>query len=218
MENQDLISEWSLYKNGKSKFDECKFLTLFHEKLTESDLDNIFNGIPENESLLKKYKDLFSPFSQKEKYFNEFPFRENFIEKQEAIELIKKSILEKEKIIRLVNDEELIEIIERVKQKEFSIISKEKFNDLLLNDDTPNSWIIETIGDYFSANNNYKEPFFYGLNEAYYGLTTDFQLVWYLMSPLQSDKYNSNYYYQILKSGWDYFIGEEVVYVSQIYS
>ena len=215
MEIEQLMKDWKLFTNDVTNFDESRFLTLLHGKLTNDELDDIFLHLPRGEELANRYKSLFIPFSSNYQPLINFPVQENFIKKPTAIKTIEKSINEKEKIIKIVGDEELSRIIAKSKLK-FKEIDTVKFQKLLMDEDNPDIWITELIGDYFNSTKKHNQSFYFGLKEAFYGVTTNLQLVWYLMLPLHQTQYNPLYYFQLWKGGWDYQIREGEILFSKL--
>lgn len=215
MEQKQLINDWTLFKKGVANFDESRFLTLLHCKLSDYELRDVFSNLPEGENLMNNYISLFEPFYKKE--YNFFPVSENRIGQIEAVSLVNTSFNAKKKIITKVKDLELIELFEKIDFK-FRIVDTLEFNNVLYSDidDLPETWVNEIVGDYLSLKKKYEEPFFYGLKEAFYGLTSDLQMVWYLMSSLFDSDYDSKTYFMIWKGGWDYLITKNEVLITQI--
>lgn len=214
MEIEQLMKDWKLFTNSAASFDESRFLTLFHGQLTDDELNNIFLDLPKGGELIQRYKSMFAPFSPDYQPLNTFPVKENAIDKPMALDIIEKSIYEKEKIVNIVGDQELSAIIAKSKN-DLKEVDQVRFQELLYDEDNPNVWVTELIGDYFNSTKQYTQPFYYGLKEAFYGVTTDLQLTWYLMFPLHEIRYNTSYYFELWRGGWDYMIMEDQIVFSK---
>lgn len=73
---------------------------------------------------------------------------------------------------------------------------------------------IDVIDDYVFDCLLSNEIKFHALFEAFYGLTNNFQLVWYLGSPLIHTDVNFDNYFDILKVGGEYAVTENGIIFS----
>ena len=214
MESKELINDWELFLKGDSNIDESRFLTLFHYQLQEENVEAIFSHIPNGNELAINYKSLFSPYSPSDRFFNSMPVVENKIDESEALSIVKRIIQDKNKIVAILGDDELKSILSKV-ENNFKVVDQSEFTSFKIDDDNPDIWLTELIGSHLNRSKSYSEPFYYGLKEAFYGLTTDLQLVWYLLSPLYKSDYDPKLYFQLWKGGWDYHITENEVLLSR---
>lgn len=76
------------------------------------------------------------------------------------------------------------------------------------------SEIMEIVGDYIISVSEPKGRISYSVSEACYGLTNNYNLVWYIMKPyFQNIDFNPSYYFGLSKQGVEYFISLNNIYV-----
>lgn len=208
MNKEKMLSDWMSFCEKKKNFDKSHFYTLFHYRWQPSELKIIFKYFADYKVLEEKImrylnSDRYNAI-QKGNNFKTIPIDEN-----KLVTLIKSDLSEKKKVCQKFKDFELVDIIEHAK---IEFVSVEDFTSLL-ETDIPDGWIIELLNDYFIENRISNEDSIYALFEAYYGLTANYQLVWFLGSPLINVEYNFNSYIELWENGLDYLVGHNHVFV-----
>mgnify|MGYP000897659961 CR=1 FL=1 len=196
----ELLKDWMAFCEGKEKFDKSHFYTLFYEDIGENMLVEIFKYFPNADKLVAITTDYL--FGKTEKV------EEDKIENT-LIELSVKDIAEKKKL--LANTPILQHTIEKA-VAEFTpdckmvekLRSAPPYSDFFdaIRDELSDRWIIED-----------KKAF--ALHEAFYGLTTSYELVWYLFSPLFSVSVNFEYYNKFTALGGVYSFSQSTLLVSR---
>jgi len=195
MEIKELFENWKRFCKSLATDDKSKYYTLFHENYTFNEIEEIFSTFPFKEELIRRYYAIVKP---KEMTPN------NVI-----LKYVKNDMYEKLKFFMKHSDVELKEIL---KKNNYVFTSKEEIKHLL-KEDIPQYWIIDIIGDHLFANRILSDQKTLALFEAFYGLVNNFQLVWYLGKPFYKTEYNPDYYFDIWKSGADYLIDRDVIYI-----
>lgn len=190
---RQILKDWCNYCEGKEDFDKSHFYTLFwddseEEKLTENDIDIIFSYFNEKEKLIEIMRDYLFPNKSNQKFINN------------VILLIQKDIEEKIRLSEKLNFISSYKIslskIENVEKSRNEIEFLSYFDEI--SDVVLNNWKVEDK----KAN---------ALYEALYGLTYDYEMVWYLFSPLLNLNIDFKYYYELKKQGIVYSIKNKII-------
>lgn len=195
------LNDWIDYCEEKKDFDKSHFYTLFLQEdnskgFSSYEYQKIFKYFSEKDELINRLTQYFSH----ENYKSQIDDLKTFL-----ILSTRKDIEEKKQAL---DDDELLNILSR------NIYFVEDFNEFCdYQLDEWNGEYISLLGDSFRRTRSNEE---YALFEAYYGLTSNIQLVWYLGSPLLDTKINFDHYFDIWKVGGDYAVTENGIYVSTI--
>lgn len=199
-----IIKDWIAFCEGQRDFDKSHFHTLFmkmeHEKqITEKEYDKIFRYFSNSDELIARIKN----------YHDSTYHKESNDIKSYLIEKVNSDIKEKRKILS-ETDSGVLQYIDN----EIHYLENEDLLNLKMK-----NWQHEEFIDEIESNLINDEFFIdkklIALFEAYYGLTRNFQLVWYLGAPLLNSPINLDYYYDIWKIGGDYVVTENGVIVSR---
>ncbi len=190
----NLINDWLQICKGKEEFDSSHFYTLFH-----------------NNYSLKELKIIFKPFKRKEEMIErliKYKNPQTLTNNSEILELVKIDIIEKKKFCLYMKDYELLNLMTDI---DYEFVSFEKFKTLTF-EDLPQIWLMELIGDTLRYNIE-NTPINNGIIEAFYGLTTNNNLVWYLSEPLLHSRFNPNPYFEIWRKSGDYILANNKVFI-----
>jgi len=207
-----LLNDWINFSEGRKSFDKSHFYTLFHEKWNQNEIELIFNFFPNSEVLIKK----FLEFTESKKKLETHDIIKGFNKNnyyEILTSLINNDLNEKERLCKELNFIELLNIFTDIS---FSFTNENDFF-LIKKQSDSNAWLMESIGDYFIDNKMIEDEKTYALFEAFYGLTVNYQLVWFLGKPLINTTYNPDKYFQIWSHGADYVIDNNVAYISSKY-
>ena len=195
-----LLRDWKLNYDGKEEFDKSHFHTRLmkegDEAFTEKEYQLIFNSFPHADELILRLK----------KYYSE-EHQEIISGKDELISTVAKDLKEKSVAI---DDDEIASVL----------ALPLKFADKI--SEVERAQLNEWHADYISILNDYildvrysDGPKVSALFEAYYGLTHNYQLVWYLGRPLIETNINFDYYFDIWRCGGEYAVTAEGVIISK---
>lgn len=212
MEKEELVADWIAFCEGKKNVDESHFYTLFHGGTTANELEKIFSYFDQGNALISKMQQLFEPLST-EKFLGDYPLESNRISQDELVGLVKKDLSEKKRLCEKLGDTEFIALIDSAKIQYVDDADVFKDNP----DDIPHYWIDELIGDHFIDQRLDWEPKTVAIFEAFYGLVTDYALVWFLAAPLIKTDFNPEFYFRIWKGGGHYLLAEEGVFVRHVH-
>ncbi len=193
------LDDWIDYCESKKDFDKSHFYSFFlrndnKKGFSDYEYQKIFKYFTNKDELIRRLKEYFS----KENYINQIDDLKDFL-----ILSTRKDIEEKKQVL---DDDELLKILDK---KIYFLEDFNEFSEYQL--DEWNGEYISLLGDSFRKTRSNEE---YALFEAYYGLTNNIQLVWYLGSPLLGIELNFDYYFDIWKVGGDYAVTEDCIYVS----
>lgn len=196
---KSIITDWCNFCEGRALFDKDHFHTLFWEdnkndKITKDELILIFKYFPNS-------KELFN-------LMNDYLFNKTLLKNatnETLIELVKKDINQKKLLsTKLQNiDNYPIEYIANfnlVEQYKNCCEYLEYYDEI--SDIIADNWIIED-----------KKTF--ALYESFYGLVKDYEIVWYLFSPLINTKINFKYYFDFTSLGGIHSINNKKILVSK---
>ena len=204
--DQQLI-DWVAFCEGREDFDKSHFYTLFFEGeaengyRSEDELRTIFQFFPHSDELLKRMKSILP----NGKSVETIPDIKSYL-----IENTRQDLLQKKIVLELEKEDELIELV----QKPIKYVSDiAEVSDSHLSS-SPDADLYSIIGDFF-INITPTDKKTNALEEAFYGFTTNYNLVRYLLRPLIDTDINLDYYYHLWKVGGDYSVTEDGIIVSK---
>lgn len=190
----DLIEDWLKLCNGEGQFNSSHFYTLFHYDYSSNELEKIFSCFEQKDELLFRYMNYKRP--------------KNIISNEQLLELVKLDLNSKKEFCFDKGDSELVFLMESLN---FQFVNSKEFEGLK-NADLPHIWLMELIGD--SQRYSYKDSIKNdAIIEAFYGLTSNNNLVWYLSDPLYNSKFNPNLYFNVWQNSGEYILGNKVLYI-----
>jgi hypothetical protein len=194
-----IIIDWCNFCEGKIAFDKSHFYTLFWEnneqdKITRSDLVEIFKYFPKSKELFNLMESYLFDKSEKRNTTNDY-----------LIELAKKDIYQKISLskkldhfksypIHFIND---FKVVEELKNHEDYFSFYDEVSDMI-----SDKWLLED-----------KKTF--ALQEAFYGLAKNYEIVWYLFSPLINVRINFEYFFEFTCLGGVYSIHDNKIIISR---
>ena len=190
----NLLEDWLKLCNGEENYNSSHFYTLFHKDFSFSEIEKIFSCFEEKDELVSRYWNYKQP--------------KEHLSNSEILELIKVDLENKKEFCELLKGSELIEAMRDIN---YSFVTIEEFKNIK-NADLPQVWLMELIGDNqrYSYNDSLKNN---AIIEAFYGLTSNNNLVWYLAAPIFNSKFNPNPYFEIWRKSGDYVLGNNEVYI-----
>lgn len=194
--------DWVDFCKGRKYFDKSHFLTLlmkinYSKPIDDEDYNNLFCFFPNESSELKKR--LSSYFEEKPKINS----KEDYL-----ISNTKKDLAEK--LLVIEDDYNKTNLAQEVKYHDDYGFIEENLNE------EDHGQFFSELFDFMVTQKKSKDKKIYALFEAYYGLTNNYQMVWYLGAPLLKSKINFDYYYNIWKVGGEYVITDKGIYVSAL--
>jgi hypothetical protein len=199
--DKELLQDWCDYCEGKKEFDSCHFSTLMMETLLEGftpELDKFLHEIT-------KYFD-DSIYSTLVKTFSEKPQGENDI-----TYWVERDIREKIKACPSSSNSSIILGI--IDNGHFEITSDyQKLQNARMTDN--NTILHESSGD-IASNGLASDNRLYALDEIFYNIASDYDLVHALMSGVIKGEIDFSNYLEIYKRGFDYAVGNDQVVIYQ---
>lgn len=192
---KEIINDWCQFCEGIKAYDKSHFYTLFwEEEISTNDLYQIFKYFPNHNELIKIMTNYLHGNQEITNKSNDF-----------IMQLVQKDIQEKVSLsnnLKYIIDYpiEFIEDYSFVSNKVGSDEYYEYYDEI--SDIISDKWILED-----------KKSF--ALYEAFYGLTKNYEIVWYLFSPLLKTPINYKYYFDISISGGIYTIYNKKILVSR---
>lgn len=196
----EIINDWINFCEGREKFDKSHFYTLFWEGITQTDLEHIFKYFPHSIALINQTRDYL--FGKKEEIL------ESAI-KDVLINLVIKDLNQKKSVINENSD--LVDLLERL-EIEFT----HDYNKVIqLKNSSPYIDFFDSLNDKLSDNWIIEDKKAFALYEAFYGLTKNYEMVWYLFNPLFKIEINCEFYYKLSTLGGVYSFSNDKVLVSK---
>ena len=196
----ELLNDWKEFCEGRKNFDKSHFFALFWEGINQKDLENVFKYFPNSIELTDRTKEYL------------FGTKENISEsviKNILISLVIKDLNQKKTIINENSD--LLELIETLDVEFIQDFKKV----LLLKNTSPYIDFFDTINDKLSDNWIIEDKKTFALYEAFYGLTKNYEMVWYLFNPLFKINFNCEYYFKLSTLGGVYSFSNNKILVSK---
>lgn len=198
------LIEWINFCEGKVDFDISHFYTLFFEGDADNgyrsdvELDAIFKYFRNSEDLKLRLRNTTQTIDLEEPDdMATFLIDSTFKDVQE-----KKKFIDDEELLKfLAKPVNYIDDIESVRKSQITDWQYEEYMAL--------------VGDTISELKYSTEKKVYALFEAFYGLTTDYNMVWYLGRPLLKTTVNLDHYFDLWRFGGRYCISSDGILVSR---
>lgn len=197
------LNDWIDYNNGIKDFDKSHFYTLFMDNnngktIVDEELQIVFQNMPNSIKLAERLKEYYAVRRQN-----------NVINTEEFLKETVREDIEQKKIA--INDKELLSILNKKIEfvKDYNKVEEAQLEEW-------HSEFIMLISDYTIDLRISKDKRIYALFEAFYGLTHNYQLVWYLGSPLLNTEINFDNYLDIWSVGGEYAVTENGIIVSKM--
>jgi hypothetical protein len=193
---KQIVIDWMNFCEGNDIFEDCHFYTLLMEGISNEEIEAIYKYFPNSKELKRRIKEyLFYEISQVQK--------NNKIQTLER--LIKLDFEERKSILNhLPSFLNFNSNPQFIYNENIDVISD------LIHDDI---WT-QDFQDYLYSKWLIVDKKCYELNNAFYGLTYDFDYQFYLFQPLLKTEYKMEYLFQFKKLGGVYVISENAVYYS----
>ena len=195
-----IINDWINFCEDREKFDKSHFYTLFWEGITQNDLEYIFKYFPHSLELNSRTKEYL--FGTKEKVTE-------LVINEVLIDLAIKDL--NQKISILIDNPELVELIGHLKVE---FIQDSNYV-IQLKNNSPFIDFFDAVNDNLSDNWILEDKKTFALYEAFYGLTKNYETVWYLFNPLFKIKINCEFYYKLSTLGGIYSFSDDKILVSK---
>lgn len=193
---RQIIKDWCDFCEGKNDFDKSHFYTLLwddseSEKLTSRDVEIIFSYFEEKDKLIEIIDDYLFNVEKKKVISDEDLIFLATEDVNEKAKLLKESNY---KLNRNIIFEENFNMVEESRNNSEYLMFYDEVSDVILD-----SWKLE------DKKTN-------ALYEALYGLTADYEMVWYLFSPLLNVSVTFFNYFQLkINNGIYSIINNEIV-------
>ncbi|MGI9282804.1 MAG: hypothetical protein ACR2PX_24675 [Endozoicomonas sp.] len=202
-----LVHDWVDFCTDTKSFDKSYFSGLFLLDLSDDELRAIFQYFNSAESLITRLKNVKASGNQTGRPFLQ---PDKTIPKEQLIEFVRLDLQEKASLCQELDDEELAQLI-RQARVEFTEDSKAVIDNS--GQDNPSEWVFELIGDYIDEARG-TDLKIQALEEACYGLATNYYLAWYIMAPLFQTSIDFENYFNVWRHKGIFVIQEGRVLVS----
>lgn len=195
---RQIVDDWVSYCKGENIYPDSHFYILFMDLPTDEEIEAIYQFFPNKEELISRMKD----------WINYRIVGRNQISEKAAKELLVKDLAQRSYILEKLHAgiSNLGNI--KYKFKDYKVVEKELFNDELS----------QNFLDYISSNykynsdkrhDNFDDNILYELSNAIYGVTSDYDIQFYLYQPLLKIDYTAEYLYEFITGGGIYAFTEE---------
>jgi hypothetical protein len=208
MDHYQLLNDWNDFCEGRKELDHFHFYTLLHEGPSTEELTKIVSYFDQKDILLSNILALYAPLHPP-LYFSDLPPASNKLSQNEIVNLVKKDVEEKQNLCKLSGRHDLAEELAAISN--YNVVPKADLRSCP--DDILHYDVDEVMGDHFIDQRISHDKKHRGIFEAFYGLTNNKALVWFLASPLIKTNFNFNYYFQTWKGGGDYRILKDKIFV-----
>ncbi len=198
------LEDWKAFCEGEKDFDKSHFHTLlmkneYHEDISKEEYNNVFKYFPNSTELIIRLQNYYS----NKNYLHEIIDVKEYLLSNTMADINEKSILFYESDIKefLKGDINYVDDIKEVSEAKLKGCLNEEY--------------IDIIDDHIFDSLYVKNSRVNALLEAFFGLTRNYQLVWYLASPLIDSEINFDHYFNIWKVGGEYAITEKGIIVSR---
>lgn len=199
------IKDWVDFCKGVKDFEKSHFYTLFMDngngkEISASELETVFSYFPNTDNLIKKLQNYYSPPTEAKNVnmSSDYYLGELHSYLSEVSDLFIGDELEP----YFSNDMVYVDSFETILSAKQNHWQNEQF--------------VDVIDDYFFDNRIVSSKQVTALFEAYYGFVHNFQLVWYLGSPLIGTDLKFDNYYNLWRVGGDFAFTEDQIVISKI--
>jgi len=148
------------------QFNSNHFYTLFHERLSESELKSVFSRFVAGEELHSR--------------FEKFRNKSTQTDREKAVKLLRDYLSNIQHICLKEGENDVVDILERV---DIKFATREEVQ-AASRGDCPQVWAVDAVNNYLLKNLSESRSEIFALREAFYGLENSFDLSWWLAQPL----------------------------------
>lgn len=189
-----LLTDWCSFCEGTANFDKSHFLGLLKVHGSDDDFRKIFQYFSGSDEMAERARSVIST-GKAEPFVYLIP--DCRAEKKELLELAFEWLKEQERVCRLLNDFELLDIC---KSANLVFVSGQEL-EVCLQQDIPHYWFFESVGDAIRQSKFSESDQVYALLEALYGLAGDYYLAWYIGQSLFRFEIDLQPYFSFWKAG-----------------
>ena len=198
-----IFQDWVDFCEGKADFEECDFLTLFIEDFDEQDLNAALSYFPNSGQIAQRIHAVRAVYPVNRSTW--------IVNPEMALQIAVDDLSERRKAIERLQEEELLSVIEKANPR---LVSDERiFKEARLSG--WNSALVTLVGYYADECWLDYTRQYDALFEAFYGMTSTYQIQWYLGQPLMKTDVNFGRYFDLWKAGGDYALTEDELIVYQ---
>lgn len=191
----NILDDWNLFCQGKMDFDKSHFYTLFMEQKDPEYFKKALQYFPNSDGLLERMGRVVG-------FGNPQELEAKVKSPEDALKYASMDLQERIRIAEEYGEAELVAELSKLRPKyseDFEDVEKFRHEDL-------HGWMLEVVGDYFRDQLYENTEKLYGLLDAFYGLTTRFEIKWFLGTPLTNGGFNLDNYFELWRVGADYAV------------
>lgn len=225
VEMDDSIAKWEKFCEGGSKYDSSDFTGLLSRRWSDDDLAIIFRRFPLKDSVIENLKSVYRN-AQVGRGVYLRPKRQNAGTPDQLVSLIMSFIAsQKHDLLKCNIDEETRRWFEQT-GIEFSFVDMDTLRSVDPNDD-----VVPYIREEEVEHREYRPEALLnisnadcveyrvmsGVKEALYGLASDYNLAWFVLSPLFDTEINYSKYFEFWRKGGVYALTDSHVLAASIW-
>lgn len=202
-----LLEDWSAYCRGDAFFDKSHFLGLLKSHNSDEELAVIFSYLPHSGALLEIARTVLSSGN-----LSTYLLPKVVADKQSLLKIGHRWLSEIERSSTMLGDEEIAEVC---RHASIELVGEEVLK-VALSKDNPNVWFFDLISDSVLENLVSDSEIVYALLEAFYGLSADYYIAWYMASPLINLDIDLSAYFELWSNGGRCVLVEDALYINQL--
>ena len=197
------FQDWVDFCEGRADFDDCDALTLFHEDIDAQDLNAALSYFPNSGQIAQRIHAVKAVYPVNRSTW--------IVNLEMAIQIALDDLSERRKAVERWQYDELVSVIEKAKPR---FVSDERiFEEARLSG--WNSALVTLVGYYADECWLDYTRQYDALFEAFYGMTSTYQIQWYLGQPLMKTDVNFGRYFDLWKVGGEYALTDDELVVFQ---
>ncbi|MFS5596691.1 hypothetical protein V2V61_11080 [Streptococcus agalactiae] len=201
-----LLEDWCAYCQGEVSFDKSHFIGLLKDHSSEQDLAVIMSYLPHSDALLRIARVVISNGNLSAYLLPKF-----VAEQQLLKEMGWRWLREMERTSTILGDDEIAGIC---RNASVEFVCDDDLESAL-SKDNPNAWFFDLVSDSVLENLVSDSDIVYALLEAFYGLSADYFIAWYMAAPLINIDLNLSAYFDLWRNGGRCVLAEDALYVNQ---
>jgi len=202
-----LLEDWCAYCRGDIFFDKSHFLGLLKSHNTDAELAVIFSYLPHSGALLEMSRKVLSNGD-----LSAYLLPKVVADKQSLLKIGRRWLSEMERLSTILGDGEIAAIC---RNASIELVDDDGLRDAL-SKDNPNVWFFDLVSDSVLENLVSDSEIIYAILEAFYGLSADYYIAWYMASPLIDLDIDLSVYFELWSNGGRCVLVEDAMYINQV--
>jgi len=220
------IRKWLDFCEGKSDFDSADFVGLLSARWGKEDLSTIFQYVPKNEEILPRIIEIYDQ-TQDGPHLYLRPKKENaassdelkllaerFVESQRKALLKKKIHQETRKWLQQSDVETVFVSVEEFRA---TVVNGRNIKSFIFDEEFDSLNYRQDSGLTISTADSLEHRVMSGIEEALFGLDSDYYLAWFVLLPVIDTEVEYGLYFDFWKKGGKYSLTEKQLLVCSMW-